>query len=81
MGYISGVPNATGDVVTWRGPEKLVTGLYPPASDTRKFSDEEETALNLFLNTVTAGGGNVLRTDNIVSMRFVKVSTLCEGMS
>ncbi|OWZ62962.1 hypothetical protein AYX14_06827 [Cryptococcus neoformans] len=75
--WIGIMTSSDGQVVSWRGQDILVTGIYPPASpetgnQTRTFSLKETEALNLWVDLLRAGEGNVHTTERIDSIRFSK---------
>jgi 2-dehydropantoate 2-reductase len=77
-----------GSVVTWRGKEVLVSGLYPPlpsnplgggspVTPARTFSTREKEAIDLWVELLEAGEGTVKTTDHVDSIRFSKVNPIC----
>jgi len=88
LAWIGIVTNPTGEIVTWRGVDKLGTGIFPPPTAERPASHKETAALELWKSVLEAGGANVITTDNVTSMRFAKVceksvsvSQLCQQHS
>lgn len=64
--------NPAGDVVTWRGVEKLGVGLYPPPSKSHPACGRAEAALDMWVSLIKSADGNVITTDDVVSMRYAK---------
>ncbi|KAL1410591.1 hypothetical protein Q8F55_004608 [Vanrija albida] len=72
IGWIAINTNPSGDVVTWKGVEKTGTGLFPVATADKPHSAQQQAAIDLWVNLLQAGEGNVVLTDNIDSMRYGK---------
>lgn len=64
--------NPAGDVVTWRGIEKLGVGLYPPPSRAQPMCGRSEAALDMWVSLMKSADANVITTDDVVSMRYAK---------
>ncbi|CAD6574599.1 MAG: hypothetical protein TREMPRED_001182 [Tremellales sp. Tagirdzhanova-0007] len=84
--WIGIMTSPDGKVVTWRGVETLVSGIYPPLCppdepQTRSFSKREVEAAELWKEMLTQGGAKVLMDDRIDSIRFSKNIINCAWSS
>ncbi|ORY32287.1 ketopantoate reductase PanE/ApbA C terminal-domain-containing protein [Naematelia encephala] len=75
--WIGVMTNPDGSIVSWKGQDAMVAGIYPPKKpmqeeQTRVFSAKESGVLDLWVDALTAGEAKIKVDERIDGVRFSK---------